>query len=588
MRSRPDVTIKVTQVVFPGDTFEVELTLDFSGHTPVDAIRLVLLGMEKFSPNPHKVPPQPFQNIFRLEAPLSGKAEIPPGKRSYRASFPIPAGVPSTYHGKQLLIVYELSVEVEIPWWPDLRQTYFVSVAPRPEPRPPPSPISLSSARGGDELFFEITLADRIFAPGDVLSGALALGNVRGRKIRGLVMALVGREQTTSTNLLGSFVSTSEATRLLFHYHSEAVQEGREVPFRLHLPEKIWPSFRTPTSIVAWSFEVRAKVAWGADATHQIPILIRALDRPSDRAEVRTHVGPERWRAVWANAGAPLDMRIEPGALALAGTPSGLATSVFTDPESSAPAITTELRYASWGLGLRVRLRRLGIFAAGDEDGFGRRYRVDGRDPGQIRAVLTRRLRAALLAFDEAYLDDDHVRVRSNTGSYDQPHIGRVLQLSAALAVAMREALAETPPPPSMAALVPAWRAFAEDLRGELAVGCMAIRGAVFEGARLDVETVFDNGPIPSRTLVTLVLDPPLQSPFDPANEEALTKAHPAVRAVVSEIVASSQSLRVQPHEIEVEVAAPIQDPAELRGVMTAMLALGRRLRGDSVAGPYR
>lgn len=588
MRSRPDVTLTLTKVVFPGDTLEAELTLDFSGHTPVEAIRLVLVGMERFSANPEKVAPQPLHNILRLEAPLSGKAEIPPGKRSYRASFPIPAGVPSTYRGKQLVIDYELSVDVEIPWWPDLRQTYVVTVSPRPEPRPPPSPVSLSSARGGDELFFEITLADRIFSPGDVLSGALALGNVRGRKIRGLVMALVGHEQTTSMKLLGSSVATREANRLLFHYHSEAVQEGREVPFRLHLPANIWPSFRTATSTVAWWFEVRAKVAWGADATHAIPILIRVLDRPSDRAEVRTHVGPERWRAVWADAGAPLAMRIEPGALVLAGTLEGLAASVLTDPESSAPAITAELRYASWGLGLRVRLRRIGIFAAGDEDGFGRRYRVDGRDPGQTRAVLTRPLRAALLAFDEVYLDDDHVRVRSNTGSYDQPHIGRVLELLAALAVAMREALAGTPPPPTMAALVPAWRAFAEDLRGELAVGRMAIRGAVFEGARLDVETMFDDGPIPSRTLVTLVLDPPLLNPFDPASEEALTNAHPAVRAVVAEIVASSQSLRVQPHEIEVEVAAPIQDPAELRGVMTAMLALGRRLRGDSVAGPYR
>jgi hypothetical protein len=587
MRSRPNVEIKLSKVVFPGDNLEVELTLDFRGQTPVDCIRLILVGMEKFSANPEKTSPQPFQNILRLEAQLSGKAEIPPGKRFYRATFPIPQGVPSTYLGKQLCIVYELTVEVEIPWWPDLCATYSISVAPRPAMRLPPSPINQTSARGGDEIFFEVTLDDRIFAPGDVLSGALALGNVRGRKIRGLVMALVGYERTTSNTVLGSYDFTREATRLLFHYHSEAVQEGREVPFRLHLPVKLWPSFQTQTSMLTWSLGLRANVAWGSDAVHRVPLLVRVLDRPSDQAVQRIHVGPERWRAVWAHAGAPIGLAIDPSDLGLAGTLSGLAASVFTDPESARPAIAAELRYPSWGLGLRVRLRRIGIFAAGDEDGFGRRYRVDGRDPGQTRAVLTRRLRAALLAFDEAYLDDDHVRVRMNTGSFDQPHIGKVLALAAALAVATQEALAATPPPPPMAAMVPAWRAFADELRGELAVGCMAIRGGVFEGARLDVETIFDSQS-PERTRVTLALDPPLPGPFDPTSEEDLAKAQPGVRDVVAQIVAASRSLRVQPHELDVELAAPIEDPAALRDTLTAMLALGRKLRGASVAGPYR
>ena len=416
----------------------MELTLDFSARTPVERIRLLLIGIEKISQDPEKTPPQPFENVLRMETPLCGHEEIGPGRRTHRARFPIPLDAPSSYIGRQIVIAYELRVEVVIPWWPDVDQAYPVSVAPRLESRPPRAPVRRTTACGSDDLFFEITLDDSLFAPGDVLSGALALGNVRARKIRGLSMALIGRERTTTGMLLGSFAHERESSRLLFHFQSEAVIEGRAIPFRLALPTTLWPSFQTRSSFFGYALEVQAKIAWGLNVSCEIPILVRSLDRPSELTVAQPSVGAERWRAVWAHAGAPLGLRLAPADLGIEGELSGLEAAVFPDLESSSLTIAAELRYPNWGLGLRVRMRRLGIFALEDGDGFGRRYRVDGREPSQTRSALTRRLRGALLAFEEATLDDDHVRVRSKAESYDQPHIGRVLERLAVLAVALR------------------------------------------------------------------------------------------------------------------------------------------------------
>ena len=136
--------------------------------------------------------------------------------------------------------------------------------------------------------------------------------------------------------------------------------------------------------------------------------------------------------------------------------------------------------------------------------------------------------------------------------------------------------------------MLPAWRAFADEIRGELAVGCMAIRGATVDGARLDVETVFGDGAQPERTLVRLVLDPPLPKPMDPASREALTRLPPGTRDLVTELLASGKAMRIEPYQMEVEVAGPLEDPSTLRQRMATMITLARRLRGAGAAGPYR
>jgi hypothetical protein len=158
----------------------------------------------------------------------------------------------------------------------------------------------------------------------------------------------------------------------------------------------------------------------------------------------------------------------------------------------------------------------------------------------------------------------------------------------AALAAEITTAGARVPPPPPMAALLPAWEAFARDLRGRLEIGRMSIRDARVEGAVFHLETCFERSAQPDRTELTLVLDPPLDAPFDADDPAALEASAPAVRELVRLVRAEARALRVDVSSVVAVLPAPLEDPASVRELMGSMLLLAQRLRGLRAAGPYR
>lgn len=588
MRRRPHVSkLTVTKGIKPGEPLETTLTLTSWSKTPVNAITLTLTGAEKYQDAARDVT-RVRRPIVNLVATLMGEGELDVGPRTFRARFNMPEHALATYKGRYLRVEYTLFLHVDIPWWPDLTRTYHVDVEPRAQGRPTPKPVAHTTERGGAEPFAEITLDDVVFAPGDVVSGAFALGNLRGREVQAIEMAVVAVERVTPQ-------WTAPSDRYVVYLDPDAVEEGRAQRFQFTLHTWVPPSFDS----LSYYFQMKVKIRRGAELTHRIPIAIARLDGPSlvGASQRQPELGSGRWRKIWARAGAPLGLALAGKDLRLTGRAGRAAIDVFVDPSADEASLVAELRYGPWGADLRVRPRqrlspqRIFPFLVADEQSaaFWSRYKAEGREEAQLRAILTPALLQALMGFDAVQMGDDEVRAVTKSAGYDRQYIGPFLERVAALARAIDIAGERIPPPAAMSSMLPAWRALADELSGELVPGSMAIRGGRLDEARFEIETIFDDEPTPQRTRVAHLVDPPLSPEVEGAPiEGVLAGAPPGTRAIYDEVAKGAREVQLLRSAIEVTLEAPLADPGAERGRMRAMLALARRLRGDKGAGPYR
>jgi hypothetical protein len=612
MRSRPEIELKLPSSVRPGDDVRVTMILRSSSETPVERVEVTLTGTES-ARHPEQSSYSVTRQVHTATAVLSEKTSLGEGTYTFEGSLPLPAEMPFTYIGFVSDVRYTVRGDVEIPWWPDAHETVDLLVSPRPAERPPRHPVSAMTGRGGGP-FVEIALDDRAFAPGEEITGAVALGNVRGQRVKGMDVALVGIEHL---RLSGGHSSERavEAHRHPTFLRVDAADEGREIAFRLRVPRDAVPSFDEGLMALVWGVEVRVEIGLASDITHMIPVVIGAFGRPASGADRglqgsvdrqgaarsggpgRPRIGSGRWRDAWAEAGAASGLSLEGDELRLTGQLHGCEASIAPeDGGDKHGLVAADLRFPSLDLGLHIGQGglSLALFRANDE--LSRRYRVRGRELAQIDAALSPALRGALLAFDSIEMDDEHVRAVARGPSHDGRWVAGLLSQVAELASLVREAASQLPPPSSMAHLQPAFQAFADDLGGQLSVGSMSIHDARFEGGTFSIETRFDEGfgttssggPIPSRTVVVLLLDPPLAKGLDVESSAALAAAPAGARDIVEVIRTFARALRVTEDRIEADMPAPAENPPALREVMRALLALALRLGGDRRGGPYR
>lgn len=589
MRARPDVSLRISRDAHPGHMVLADLTVVCRAPTPIEGIALSLAGEELVRLEGQRAERRRF---LSLAARAAAEQTLDPGEHRYRVSFPLPEDTPCSYHGIRVEIRYALRLQIPVAWWLGVDETYDVPVSAGPAPRPARAPLATTTERG-DAPFLEVALDDHAFEPGEEIAGAVAVGNLRGRRIRGVELSLVGFER-----LRGIVDRAVEAHRFSAELPAGGLDEGRELPFRFQVPLEAAPSFDAGGVALFWCFEVRAALARAQDIVHAAPILLGVFDRPAAAGARRRAIGSGRWRAVWEAAGAPLGLALDPEDLRLAGAFSGCAAAAWIDARG---ALAGELCWEDWGLDLSTEPRwdLFGELAAerararaGDEPPgealFDRFYRVHGRDPGQVRAIMAAPLRRALAVFDEVELGDARVKVASRAPGHDQPWVGEFLAALAALAAEIAAASARVPPPGPMTAMLPAWEAFARDLRGRLEVGRMCIRGAALGGATFSVETCFGRSPEPERTVITLLLTPPLPAAIDPDDPAALSVTPPAVQQLVRAIRARARALEVAEEAVQVTLPAPLPDPASVLDLMGDLLLLAQRLRGHRDAGPYR
>jgi hypothetical protein len=586
MRKRPQVShVNVPRNVKPGDTLDASLTLTAWSKTPVNAITLSFVGRECFVQE--EQPPSLKRDLVCLASELMGEGELEAGPRELHARFNLPDDLPISYAGKEIMVEYALHLHVDIPWWPDLRRSYDITVEQRVRARPPPRPVTHTVEKVGSSMFVEITLDDTILARGDVVSGAFALGNLRGREVQAIELAVVAVEQVTDDH-------KTDARRYAVSLDPGAVAEGVSQAFRFALDPGLPPS----DGSLSYVFELKAKVGRGGDLTHRIPIQIARLSGPKairDAGPNQVEIGAERWRTIWAKAGAPLGLSVAGSDVRLTGRVDRADVDVFVDPLTGGASLTADLRFGPLGADFRVAPRslmspqRMLQFLAAEEhaEAFASRYKAEGREEAQVQAILSGPFIQALLAFDEVRMTDDHARAVMRNVGYDQRFIEPFLARVEALARAVSEA--RIPPPSAMTSMRPAWAAFAAELAGKLIPGSMAIHGGQLDGARFDIETLFKDDPDPLGTRVVHLVDPPLSPEVEKTSiESLLAAAPPGTRAIYAEVAKGALEVRVLPFAIEAMLAAPLADPAAERGRMLAMLSLARRLRGEKGAGPYR
>ena len=602
MRSRPDIDIRLPSSVLAGETFTVELTVTSRSATPVDFI-----SVDFHSTNGTR---NPLQNsafeqheLFHSAVNVAGKGELRVGEHRYRASFDVPSTLPPTYLGTAIEHHAWIAVRVAIPWWLDVRESYDVTIAPTPVARPSPVAARGSSLQA-NEPFVEVSLGAQSFAPGEIIEGAIAFGNLRGAGVEYFEPALVGYEKFVGSGMRFGPLKVEVET----HRHTAFVaiareEQGREIPFRFAVPASTPTSLSLPRGTLSWIFEVRLAVQGSTHvAAHRTPVTIAAFEghaRPA--AAEPPPIGAGRWHALWSKIGASVGLTIDRKRLLLTGELSRCDVSVSEGKnDAKRSSIVARLRFPSWGLGLSLwnaGALDLGTYFPADE--LGRRFRIKGRDPAQIDAALTPALRAALLTFDEVRFGDDQIEVHSHVPGYEKRGIATFLDRVTTLARALDEASDQIPAPAGMAPFLPAWRRFAAACDATLTVGNMAITGGALEGAAFAIRTELE-ATTPVATTLDLVIDPPLDTLLDLASENAIQRASAAVREILEVIAALSGSglagadlppapkPQLREAQISIRLPAVVKDPAALRALMNALLKLAAVLRRERRAGPYR
>ncbi|XYI03157.1 hypothetical protein ACMHYB_26715 [Sorangium sp. So ce1128] len=584
MRSRPFIALRLPEVAHPGETFDVELSLDSASETPIDFVRVSLQYTQTlWSMGRGEI--LAIRERLLASEEVAGRGRLAEGVHRYRASFALPGDIPPTHLGLVAELRCGVRALVSIPWWLDAEESGDVVVRPAIGPRPRGEPFTGASARGSG-AFVEVSLPDRSFAPGDTLTGAIAFGGLLGSRASALEVALVGVERVHAAGQSAS----SEVYRLSFFRDLAGTHEGREVPFRIEVPGDLAPAFSAAQVSLEYALEAVLEHS-GGRVVHRVPVVIGSFAPRSGRDEKRPRVGVARWRAVWARAGqrAGLSVREGVGGLGLRGVQDGCVVEVAPAEERSAPGLSATVHFADpWGLDLHVRprraLERIGV-VTGDAP-FDRHLRAVGREDAQVLGALTPALRAALVAFPEVDLNDARAQARSAVGAFDESVLDVFLGQVEALARAAAEAGASLPPPAAMAAWLPAWRRFAEEGDGALQVGPMRLTGT-FEGARFELRTRFERA-TPAGARLALRLDPPIGGAGGPMKA--------AGAAIAAEILAQAsrlgevaeEAVAVQPGEIAVTIVTPLADPAAVREVLRSMLALAHELRGERRGGPYR
>lgn len=567
---------------YPGDSVLAEVELDFPGETPIDRVRLRLETTETQVPNPSRSSNVTSTTRWASEVTLAERGRMPKGPTVLRGRFPLPHDLPPSYDGRSFRVSHLFELRVEIPWWPDRRAHYELRVEPPPSLRGAPVARTFTTHRGGGEPFLEVALDETRLAPGDVLTGAIAIGNLRGKRCKGVRAALVGIERRPSGRVLFDWVAEGYAAHRFEFPFLDVPLDGKSGALRLRVPEAA-PPFEALGLGVTWQLEVRAVMSWRSDVVLVAPIELVGLAGPQSAIARAFDVGEGRWRAAWAAVGATFGLGLDGASpLGLTGQLHGVGVTITPDPDHEVPALRAELRGFSLGLSLLVEKRTLSVLGAlARDEGFSKRFAASARSAEQLAAALSPAARRALLAFDDARIEDEVAWARARTGNLEASSVEAFARRVDELARVIAHLEDSAAPPESLAPHVDAWQAFARRVEGRLVRGSLSVRGARVEGARLALERVFERER-PSHVRVTLELEPPLEpgERFDRSLEQK------AVLAARAELEAEARSLELSPARLCLETKDEHAGPEGLDALLARMLGLARHLRGTS--GPYR
>jgi hypothetical protein len=590
VRSRPKVKLLLSpSFVTPGTQLLAETVLQARSETPIAFVSMSLCCKVFSAAGAGKSRAEQTTTLYLREW-RSPAGTLTVGEHRHRVAFDLPDTLPPTYAGADANIDYVIRVHVSIPWWPDRVETFTVPVASADAPSPPPPrPQSFATSpegpRGKDS-FMEVALESTQLAAGEVLSGSVSVQNLRGKRIRGIEVAVVEVESVS----LPTF-GVREARRYAIRVRDGAPREGEAIPFGIRLPESATPTFRAGAIQVTSHLEVRAIVAWGEDIVVRPPLLVTPrASAPRSRRGWIAPVGRERRAIVWQRASQRASLVSDPDAERMYGTRGVIAIEIRTEQRDADFWLVAKLSWPSLGLDLDIGERKwsdvlsLDVVKSGDAQADGR-FAAHAREHAQAREVVTPELMIALLRFEDVKLDDATATLATRGTAHATEPVEAFVVAVLHAADAIAAAADRVPPPVMLAPHVLAWRAFAERLRGRLELGRMHVHDGAVGRDRVTVGTEWTRSGMLVGTRVRVVVDPPLDAAPTSPEDVVLSRV---ARDAWRDLAARAHAVRVERDAVLVELEGKLADPNEAMPILELAVSLRRALAGLGGAGPFR
>jgi hypothetical protein len=562
-----------------GSELEVGVSVSSARARSIDRIEVSFVGHASF----HLDDAAPARKLFERSHTIEGPLDVGPEPRRFVKRFSLPDDLPASHPGTTFTVSYGAAAQVEVPWWFDAHAHADVRVGAQAEPRPERTPARAASPNDPAHLFAELSVDDVAAAPGEVVTGAFALGNVGDRRLDGATVSLVG-------TLSVADVTNSENVETVFKSITHA-RDGSVVDFSLKVPDWIAPGTDSASANLGWELVLRVD---GSRTQVRLPIRVGPYgeSRQVEDDGAAPVVGAGRWRDGWARE-ARDGLALHPKKLRLEGT---LAPGVEAVIEPRASWLGADLRWEGFGIELEISPRHLfnrgNIDFAANEARFSR-LAISGRCHEQVVDAISPSFTRALAPFTEIEIGDAEAKLGMNGAAHDQAAVAAFVVALRTLGSEIVSANRRICAPPAAGGCDAEWTRFARDSSGRLRLGRLAILGAHVDGDEVDIETRFE-GALPSRTRVTLRLDPPVtvEAKRGAEGSAALAALAEAARKVVTVLAEASPrgepNITVARRRIVVEIAGYLANPVEVRKVVSPMLVLARQLRGEREGGPYR
>ena len=493
--SAPEVKISAPAHWYAGEMFAVEIEVIAKDKIRVDYIDASIHSEEGWrikSGNQHtEVTDKTYERVARVME----HGILQAGATTFSTQFGFPRLLPPTHRIEPAWNVCVLRVHVSIPWWPDGRYRFPITVRHRITQPIVREPLVMRSTRTdapADKPRIELGLASKRLIVGETVSGSVALFHIDDDKPRELELALV-----PSLTLLGRGRPRDR--------RGDMVRRSIELPtgfagkaheFMLEIPTTITPSFQSRTHALRWHLVAKIGSFFGPNLVLAVPLEI--VDATAAPNSPRLLAPP---RVADARATALLSQ--------LAQT-AGWTETRGEEPErdGSQPAITrsigeAELRIAysyhgedgtflvgrvdhpSLGLGLTVTpsstLRHV-FFKDVEIDlaAWDRAHHVVARSSEQTIPFLRAAIGSALGADTLGRLvrwDDGAVVYECLVSSLEAAELEAFATALAEVAAAIQHARSAITPPPSLVVDVAAWQELARGLRGTFTIGDLSIDG---------------------------------------------------------------------------------------------------------------
>jgi len=512
--------------------------------------------------------------IVPLAARLCEHKTLPIGTSTLRGGLTLPNDAPPSLAGR---ISYSVAVHASVPWWPDMRSQFALSVASLPPERPfeGQARVGISRAEGprAGTPYGEIAIASDVFEVGGVIDGRAAMRDMGTASTK---ISLVAYER------FGSLAPSRSNSWAI------ALPPGSEA-FALTVPSDITPTIQS--SAYGLGYRLQAEARSGLLETIIASVPVRIVPRGSAKTTARLvapHVGDVRLEELFTQVGASEGASVEAGP-ALVVRRGGVVGRATRELVRDGTRIAVEVTYPSLHLDLRVSEPTLIVLAPKDRRvaqraGLGPRCAVAARDDEQASAYLAT-LATPLAPAKGIDMSDTTLRYFVPSPASDRTSLATIVRDMQKVVAS----LASPPPlPTAIAHAQDAWTELAHALDGELETGHARLVATNVHAA-IEIETLFGSeGPNGTLVVTRPTRELGLDAPFVHERGEPPAELSPEARGALDRL-SRFGTVSVDASEIRVTLDGPlgrVVPPSRGQEVVEASLRLAAALRPS--AGPFR